>query len=387
MTHDRMVDELQRRHPGQGPIELVRAPGRVNLIGEHTDYNEGFVLPVAIDLEVTIALRPAPGRRVELTSLDLDETDGFALDGLVPREHGQGHWIDYPAATAWALGEAGFEVRGFQGVIRSTVPIGSGLASSAAIELASAWALMEPAVSSVVPASQLAQICQRAEVEYVGVKSGIMDQFSSAAGQAGHAILLDCRTLEARAVPLPVGLAIVVANTSSPRRLEASAYNERVAECQEAVRIIAQREPGVRALRDVDPEMLARHRDRMGAVVGRRAEHIVEENRRVHRLVAALEAGDRPEVGRLMAASHASLRDLYEVSSPELDAMAEIAWSVPGLVGARMTGAGFGGCTVNLVEEDAVEALRDAIRERYPPRTGLIPVVHVARAVDGAGPA
>jgi galactokinase len=188
-------------------------------------------------------------------------------------------------------------------------------------------------------------------------------------------------------VSLPVGLAIVIANTSSPRKLESSAYNQRRAECEEGVRIIAEREPGVRALRDVDAGMLARHEGRMPEIVARRCRHIVEENARVHALVAALEGGDRAAIGRLMAASHESLRDLYEVSSPELDAMAEVAWAVPGVVGARMTGAGFGGCTVNLVEEDAVDPLRDAILVQYRSRTGLTPVVHVARAADGAGPA
>jgi galactokinase len=213
-----------------------------------------------------------------------------------------------------------------------------------------------------------------------------MDQFASVAGRAGHAILLDCRSLEVRHVPLPSGIAVVACDTSSPHHLEASQYNARRADCDEAVRILSAHEPSVRSLRDVDEALLARHRDLLPERIGRRCEHVVGENARVGATVEALARGDLDAVGRLFAASHASLRDLYEVSSAELDALVAIAMGITGVVAARMTGGGFGGCTVNLVREDAVDAFRDAVLREYPRRTGLLPNVYVTRAVDGAGP-
>jgi galactokinase len=384
----RLVDRLLAREAETGrgsdaPIEIVRAPGRVNLIGEHTDYNEGFVLPAAIDLEVWIALRPSDDERVEVTSLPLGLTAAFTFDEIAPRADRDGSWIDYVAGTAWAMREARLPIRGFRAILDSSLPVGAGLSSSAALELAAGRALLDPSAGTP-PAALMARICQRAENIYVGVACGIMDQFASAAGVAGHALLLDCRTLDARPVPIPDGIALVVCDTGSPRRLEASAYNERRAECEEAVRLIAAREPSVRALRDVDPAMLERHRRVLPRRVAARAEHVVQEDERVGRTVEALTAGDLRSLGLLFAASHDSLRDLYEVSSPQLDAMVEVAREVPGVVAARMTGAGFGGCTVNLVLDEAVEALREAVMARYPAMTGLTPHVWATRAVGGA---
>jgi galactokinase len=250
--------------------------------------------------------------------------------------------------------------------------------------MATARALCE--VSGVAwSAPEMARIGQTAENEFVGVNCGIMDQYASAAGVTGHALLLDCRSLEARAAPLPDGLTLVLCDTGSPRRLEASAYNERRAECEEAVRIIAGREPSVRALRDVGEAMLSRYQGFLPERVAARAEHVVREDARVGRTVEALASGDLEAVGLLFAASHESLRELYEVSSPELDAMVGLARDVPGVVAARMTGAGFGGCTVNLVSDDAVEDLRSAVMERYPALTGLMPRVWATHAVAGAG--
>ncbi len=366
-------------------VRIVRAPGRVNLIGEYTDFNLGFVLPAAVDLEIWIAFVPWDRREVRLTSVEMDETASFSLDGLAipgPRER---TWIDYVAATAWAMTEAGLPVRGFRGVMDSTVPVGSGLSSSAALEMASSWALAVPGAPRPEPA-KMAAICQRGENAFVGVNCGIMDQFASAAGSAGHALLIDCRDITATAAPLPSHLSLVVCDTSAPRRLGSSAYNTRRQECETAVRIIAEREPGVTALRDVTPEMFERNADRLPEVVRRRARHIVEEDVRVLETVQALAADDLARVGVLFAASHASLRDLFEVTIPELDAMVEIATAVPGVVAARMTGAGFGGCTINLVERGAEEALRAAVTAEYPARTGLTPKVYVVDAVDGAAP-
>jgi galactokinase len=364
---------------------IVRAPGRVNLIGEYTDFNLGFVLPVAIDLEVWIAFELWDRPEVELTSIELNETRSFAFAGLAPRTGHHGSWIDYVAGTAWAMIEAGLPVRGFRGVLNSTVPVGAGLSSSAALEMVSSWALAD--LTAARPsADRMAVIAQRAENSYVGVNCGIMDQFASAAGQAGDALLIDCRSITATASPMPPALSIVVCDTGAPRKLDGSAYNTRRAECEEGVRIIAEREPGVRSLRDVTEEMLARNRDRLSEVVGRRCEHIVLENARVMATVAALREGDLESLGRLFAASHASLRNLFEVSSVELDEMVDVASSVPGVIASRMTGAGFGGCTVSLVERGTEEALRERVMTEYPKRTGLTARVWTVAAVDGAGP-
>ncbi|MGZ6267453.1 MAG: galactokinase [Candidatus Limnocylindrales bacterium] len=367
-----------------GPASLVRAPGRVNLMGEHTDYNLGLVLPAAIDLEICIAFEPWDRPSVELTSVELAETRSFSFDDLALEPGRTVSWIDYVAGTAWAMREAGLPLRGFRGVLDSTIPVGSGLSSSAALEMASSWALAVPGAPRPEPA-KMAVIAQRAENAYVGVNCGIMDQFASAAGQKGHALLIDCRVNEFTAKPMPDGLSIVVCDTGSPRRLDASAYNTRRAECELGARLIGEREPGVQSLRDVDPAMLDRNRHILPEVVARRCEHVVSENGRVMATVAALEQRDFEALGRLFAASHASCRDNFEVSSNELDAMVDIATSVPGVVASRMTGAGFGGCTISLVRENAEESLRQKVLRDYPARTGLTPRVYVVSAVDGAG--
>ena len=374
------LEPLARRDPGA--IRVVRAPGRVNLIGEHTDYNDGFVLPAAIDLDLRIALVPAGDRRVEIVLAESGERGAFDLDAIGART---GTWIDYVAGTAWALAEAGVPTRGFRGLLSSTIPTSAGLSSSAAIELASAWALTEPPGGGV-DGMTLARICQRAENAYVGVNCGLMDQAAESLGTAGRALLLDCRTLDWRPVPLPLDRCrLVVCDTGSPRRLGASQYNARRAQCEAAVAVLATADPSIRALRDVSPGMLASIRSRLEEETYRRCEHVVRENERVLETVAALGAGDLETVGRCFAESHASLRDLYGVSSPELDAMVEIATSTPGVLASRMTGAGFGGCTVSLVERGAEERLRDAVLSAYPHRTGLTPRVFVVDAADGAG--
>lgn len=362
-------------------IRVVRAPGRVNLIGEHTDYNDGLVLPAAIDLEIRIAYLPTDDRRVDLVRLDTGERDAFDLDVLRPKA---GTWLDYVVGTAWALGQAGKALTGLRGIIASSLPPNAGLSSSAAIELASAWAMLDDDAAEV-DGFELARICQIAENRYVGVQSGLMDQFAESCGVAGAALLLDCRSSDWRPIALPAELAIVVCHTGSPRSLGRSEYNLRRSQCEAAVTALAAIEPGIRSLRDVSPELLERHGDRLEPDVAARARHVVAENGRVEQTVAALASGDLAAVGDLFAASHASLRDLFEVSSPELDAMVEVASGVPGVVAARITGAGFGGCTVNLVRPDAVEALRQVVERDYAARTGLTPMVLPVRAVAGAG--
>jgi galactokinase len=272
---------------------------------------------------------------------------------------------------------------GFRGLLTSSLPRGAGLSSSAALEMAAALALLGREAAG--PPEPRAFAGRQAENAYVGVQSGVMDQFASAAGVADHAILLDCRSLEWRPVPLPLAdCAMVVCHSGSSRRLDASAYNQRRAECERAVAAIAKLNPAVRSLRDVDPAMLESARDRMDDVAARRARHVVEENLRVLATERALAAGDLAAVGRLFAASHASLRDLFEVSSPELDALVEIATSTDGVVASRLTGAGFGGSTINLVRHGRVEAFRAAIEREYSERTGLRPAVFEVDAVDGA---
>jgi len=361
-------------------IRVVHAPGRVNLIGEHTDYNDGFVLPAAIDLGISIALLPADDGRVEVTLADSGDRAGFDLAAIGPKSGG---WIDYLAGTAWAMAEAGFPTRGFRGVLTSDLPSGAGLSSSAAIELAAAWALAggeRPSDDTM----RLAQTAQRAENRYVGVNSGLMDQFAVAFGLADHVLLLDCRTLEHRAFPLPPGTRLVICHSGSPRQLAASEYNIRRAECDRAVAGLATLDPTILALRDVGPELLAAGRDRLDDAAYRRARHVVSENARVMAMIAALEAGDLDGIGQALNASHVSLRVDFEVSSPALDALVDIANTVPGVIGARLTGAGFGGCTVNLVHDHAVAALRGAILTGYRSRTGLTPRVFEVRAADGA---
>jgi galactokinase len=380
-----LIDALAETEPSaaarRAEIRVFRAPGRVNLIGEHTDYNEGFVLPAAIDLEIRIAYLPTDDRRIELVRLDIDARDGFDLD--VPRQKA-GTWLDYVAGTAWALEEAGLPLTGLRGVIATTLPANAGLSSSAAIELASAWALLDDAAPTV-DRFTLARLCQRAENGYVGVHSGLMDQFAESCGVADSALFLDCRSHEWRAIPLPSDLALVVCHTGSPRHLGGSEYNLRRSQCESAVAAMAAEDPRIRSLRDVTSEMLSAAGDRLDPISLRRARHVVTENLRVEATVAALAAGDLSAVGRLFAESHASLREDFEVSSPELDAMVEIATGVPGVLAARMTGAGFGGCTVNLARPDAIGPLRAAVERRYPAMTGLTPLVLPVRAAAGAG--
>ena len=389
MTHpfepDDLVAACLQHYPDAtgdaADVRLIRSPGRVNLIGEHTDYNLGFVLPSAIDREIRIAAIPTNDRRVDLTRLDTGDRRSFDLD----REPvADGSWIDYVSGVAWALADAGYTVTGVRGVVATNLPSAAGLSSSAALELAAAWMLLGNVAGEIDPL-HLARICQRAENEFVGVRSGLMDQFSAASGVAGSALFLDCRSLDWRPIRLPPDVVLVVIDSGSPRRLGTSAYNERRAQCEAGVAALRAIDPSIESLRDVDATVLADNLDRLDPVVARRVRHVVEENDRVLGAVAALSAGDLIEVGRLFAASHASLRDLFEVSSPELDALVEISTGVGGVIAARMTGAGFGGCTINLVRPEAVPALEVAVADRYPAMTGRQATVLPVTAAQGAG--
>ncbi|MEA3345668.1 MAG: galactokinase [Chloroflexota bacterium] len=370
------------RRFGREPQIIARAPGRVNLIGEHTDYNDGFVLPVAIDCQVLVAAAPRPDRTVHLYALDFEAQSSFSLEDIQPDEE-QG-WSNYQRGVGWALQEEGLDLMGLEAVITSDVPIGSGLSSSAAIEvsIATAWKLLSGFELDPV---RLALLCQKAENEFVGANCGIMDQFISVLGQRDHALLVDCRSLDYQLVPVPRGAAIVVADTMKRRGLVDSEYNARRRECEEGVQLLREHISGVRALRDVTPQQFAQHAERLPPVIRRRCRHVIEENARVEGAVVALDVGDLASFGELMIASHRSLRDDYEVSCRELDVMMEAALKVEGVYGSRMTGAGFGGCTVSLVREKAVLDFRERVAAEYEAIVGVQPQIYVCRASDGAG--
>jgi len=360
---------------GEAPAVVVRAPGRVNLIGEHTDYNDGFVLPLAIDRAAWIALRPRNDCRVSVYSIDYNEGREFDLSAL---KHEKAGWVEYLKGVAWCLQDAGMNLKGFEGVLAGDVPLGAGLSSSAALEMATARAF---AAVSGIPWDAVAQakLGQRAENKWIGVNCGIMDQLISATGRAGHAMLIDCRSLELQPAPLPGGVAVVVLDTATRRGLVDSAYNERRSQCEAAAQAF-----GVRALRDVTPAAFASKDGQLDATTHRRARHVISENDRTVRAVEAMRKGDIGVLGRLMNESHESLRDDYEVSSDALNAMVEAAQAHKACFGARMTGAGFGGCAVAIVRAEAADDFVAATSAAYQARSGNTPAVYVCRATDGA---
>ena len=361
------------------PAIVVRAPGRVNLLGGHTDYNEGYVLPVAVDRAAWVAAAAIDAREARVRAFDLGSDVIFPLD-VVPLS--DGGWADYPRSVAWALQERGLKPAGMEAVLTSNVPVGAGLSSSAAVEVAFAYAWQNLS-GFQLDRRDLALVCQRAENDYVGVNCGIMDQMTSALGVEGHALLLDCRTLEVEPVPLPKGVAIVVADTGVRRQLAASEYNVRRAQCEQAVRFLGEPLPGIRALRDVSLNDLKQLRAHLPGVIYRRALHVVTGNVRVLYAAEALRRGDVVTVGALMKACHASLRDYYEVSSPELDRLTEAACEVAGCYGARLTGAGFGGCIVALVATDGVPDFETHVSAVYEASFGRRPVIYVCRSAGG----
>ena len=371
---DRVRVAFQRRF-GAAPNLLVRAPGRVNLIGEHTDYNDGFVLPMAIDRALWIALAPRSDGRVLAHSLDFNITADVALNDLQHKDDG---WPEYLRAIAWALQQAGHQLQGWQGVMAGDVPIGSGLSSSAALELAVARAFQAVSGFAWSPPA-IARCAQYAENEWVGMNCGIMDQMISAAGVAGSALLIDCRSLETAQVPLPPDSVVLVMDSVTRRGLVDSAYNERRAQCEAAARHF-----GVSALRDVDEAAFARQADVLDALTRRRARHVISENARTLAAAAAMRSGDATRLGQLMNASHDSLRDDFEVSAAALDALVDCARARPGCFGARMTGAGFGGCAVALLHKDAVPAFIPAVERCYEAATGRAPILYVCQPAPGA---
>jgi len=378
-TPHQLLDAFKARFGTTATV--YRAPGRVNLIGEHTDYNDGFVLPAAIEFYCWALAAPRRDGRVVIYSENFNETVEAALDSLSPLE--KKHWANYPLGVAWALRQAGKPLTGANIYITGEVPLGAGLSSSAAVEVAVAFALLNES-DSAIDRAELAKLCQKAENEFVGARVGIMDQFISCFGRASHALLLDCRSLQHEFVKIPADLQLVICNTMVKHELASSEYNARRAECEEGVRILRKAFPEIRALRDVSLSQLDEHRRNLPLTVFARCRHVITENARVKTAVEAFRREDRQALGRLMRDSHRSLRDDYEVSCKELDLMVEIAEVQEGLIGARMTGGGFGGCTINLVECAAVSDFRRNVAAAYFSKTGLTPEIFVSPASDGA---
>jgi galactokinase len=339
------------------------------------------VFPIAIDRSVLVAASARADRTVRLYAADFDQRDRFSLDQIVHVE--QQRWSNYQRGVATVLEERGFHLPGLDVAMASDVPIAAGLSSSAAIEVGMAvtWQTIS---GFEMERTELALLCQRAENTFVGVNCGIMDQFISALGRAGAALLIDCRTLDYKPVELPAGSAVVIMDTRVQRGLADSAYNTRRAECEKGVRLLQAHLPSIRALRDVPPALFERYAGELPENVRKRCRHVVYEDERVLEGIAALQRGDPAAFGELMVASHISLRDDYEVSCAELDAMVEAAWDAPGVIGARMTGGGFGGCAVALVEAERAEAFSTQVAAAYEEKTGIVPSLYICTAEAGA---
>jgi galactokinase len=374
------------RRQFRGDPVVFRAPGRVNLIGEHTDYNDGFVMPVALGFSTHVAVGPREDRTLHVFSTDFDELCVIPLDGNKPAH--KKHWSDYVLGVACILTALGLKLRGANLVIVGGVPMGAGLSSSAAIEVATAFALLhnsEDNSECALERKQIALACQRAENEYTGARCGIMDQFIACFGRAGNALLLDCRSLKYELLAMPQEYRIAICNTGVKHEIASGEYNKRRAECEEAVAYLKSRLPRIEALRDVTLGELQELGQGMPALVFRRARHVITENERVLKASEALRAGEMERFGQLMLASHESLREDYEVSCDELNIMVSLAGKIESVLGARMTGGGFGGCTVNLVRQDSVARFQKEIEAGYRSATGITPQIYICEAADGAG--
>jgi galactokinase len=382
------LEELEQQYRelygGNAPEIIVRAPGRVNLIGEHTDYNDGFVFPCAIERDILIAAGKRRDRQIRAYALNFHQPTTFPLHNPPHIPQGRERWSNYLRAMATIFDAEGLPLVGVNCVMLGNVPVGSGLSSSAAILVAAGWMLATAAEITVEPV-KMALMAQRAEREFVGVNVGIMDQYISALGKRDHALLIDTRSLDYEAVPLPQsGVSVVIADTNKKRGLVDSEYNTRRSECEQAVELLKTHLPEIIALRDVSSEQFERYADELPETVRKRARHVITENERVLLSVEALKAGRIDAFGELMNASHESLRLDYEVSCAELDALVEAARSVDGVYGARMTGAGFGGCTVSMVADDALEAFQREVPAKYKNATGLETTIYVTTAAQGA---
>ena len=379
VDRNRLVAEFKERY-GRTP-RLFSAPGRVNIIGEHTDYNEGFVLPMAIDRRTFVAAAPREDGVVRVTAVVVNDAIEFRIDETADLSAHK--WAKYVAGVAWTLNGRGFALKGADMMIDSDVPIGGGLSSSAALEVATGKALVTIAGATIDP-KELAQAGQQAEHDFVGAKVGIMDQLTATLGRQRHALLIDCRSLATTEISLAnLNSAIIVCNTNVKHELAASAYNQRRAECERGVELLRERLPKIRALRDVSAAEFEKYENELPDPVRRRCRHVITENDRTLKAAEALERGDRERLGELMQASHESLRDDYQVSCRELDMMVEIASHREGVFGARMTGGGFGGCTINVVRESALEVFVDTVAKEYRAATQIDPDIYVVKADNG----
>lgn len=367
--------------PASSVARQAAAPGRVNLIGEHTDYTGGFVMPMAIDFETVAAIAPLENKTVELLSENFRETVRLDLDNFP--KHGHGHWSDYPAGVLAELLKRKLPLRGFRMSLNGDVPLGAGLSSSASVEVATAVAVLEYLGVSL-PAAEIATLCRAAENDFVGGSCGIMDQFVITNGTAGHALLLDCRSLAYELLPIPDSVKVVICNSMVKHTVAHGEYGNRNDEVMTGQRILAGSRPGVKELRDATLADLEACKDAMSPEVYKRCRHVITENARVLRAKAALEAHDLRAFGELMREAHVSFRDDFQASCLEVDTLVEIANTVRGCFGARITGGGFGGCTVNLVAAEEADRFRDALVAGYHDRLGIAADCYISRASDGA---
>jgi galactokinase len=381
------ISTIYKEKFGHTPAHIARAPGRVNLLGEHVDYNDGFVLPAAIDRATYAAFSPTDALHSILLAADFDQQASFSPESIAAKTQADGsplpEWAHYPAGVMWSLMEENLSTPNMNAVFASDVPRGSGLSSSASVEMAFAIA-WQTLGNWTLPAIQRALLGQKAENKYVGVNSGIMDQFASACGVENKLLLLDCRSLEWKIISLPEHVSIIIADTTVRRKLTSGEYNKRRAACEEAVRLLQQDLSNIKSLRDVSVEDFNRLADKLPEEIEKRARHVVEEIGRSNQAEALLEAGDVQSFGRLMNECHVSLRDLYEVSCPELNTMVNIAQPLEGCYGARLTGAGFGGCTVNLVANEHAGNFAQTLAQGYEKETQLRPEIYITRASNGA---
>lgn len=380
LTPDQIVTEFQTRFQTDDRPAIYRAPGRVNLIGEHTDYNLGYVFPIALEMACYTAIVPSDGHLLVHTH-DFEEDFEIAVEDIATAKP-RGDWSDYVLGVAQQLQRDGVTITGADVYIWSTVPLGAGLSSSAALEISTAFAFLGPRSMDPV---EIVRVGQRAESQFVGMPCGIMDQYTAVFGRAGEAVQIDCRSLEHEYVKLPEDLRIVAVNSMVKHELGTSAYRERVAECQAAVGAIQAFEPDVKSLRDVSLGMFERLQDSIPTLPRRRARHIISDSQRVLDLAAAARTGDLAEMGRLFIASHRSMQYDYEISCEEVDFLVDTAIKIPGVYGARMTGGGFGGCTVNLIRPDAVDAFRERIMDAYGERYTIVPAFYDCVPAEGAG--
>ncbi len=372
---------LEQTEAEWGEAHGFSAPGRVNLIGEHTDYTGGLVLPMAIEFETVARIEARRDRTVSFSSTSFDGVAEYPLD-LFP-ERGRRHWSDYPAGVVKMLRDAGVDVSGFTMQLSGDVPLGAGLSSSASIEVATAVAVLAEA-GATMPAARIATLCQRAENEFVGGACGIMDQFVITSGRKGHALLLDCRSLDYELLPLPESIRVVICNSMVKHEVAHGEYGDRRGEVEEGQAAIRRVRPGVEMLRDATLADLEAAREAMSEEAYLRCRHVITENARVLEARQALEQGDMGRFGQLMYAAHASFRDDFQASCAEIDGLVEMASGLPGCFGARITGGGFGGCTVNVVAQEQAESFQEALTAGYQARFGILAECYISGAADGA---